>query len=183
MPIEVEQKFRIADPTDVVTRIIALGAAAQTTVTQVDTYYAHPARDFATTDEALRIRRVGEANYVTYKGPKLDESTKTRREIEVPLAAGEPAYLSYDQLLTALSFRQVAQVAKTRQRFQLRREGQAIELAVDAVEQVGDFVELEIVVAQESGIEAAQRAIHHLANELQLAGGVRESYLELLLGE
>ena len=183
MPIEVEQKFRIADPHDLVNRIIALGAAAQQTLVQVDTYYAHPARDFATTDEALRMRRVGEANFVTYKGPKLDDRTKTRREIEVRLADGALTQVSYDQLLTALSFRRVAQVSKVRQLFQLQREGYSIELSVDAVEDVGDFMELEIVVAQESESAAAQQVIHSLARELQLSEGERRSYLELLLGE
>ena len=49
---------------------------------QVDTYFSHPARDFAATDEALRIRSIDQENFVTYKGPKLDATTKTRREID-----------------------------------------------------------------------------------------------------
>ncbi|MGI9429548.1 MAG: class IV adenylate cyclase [Bythopirellula sp.] len=183
MPIEVEQKYRIADPSDVVARIIALGGAALDTVTQVDTYYAHPARDFAATDEALRIRVVGESNFVTYKGPKLDDSTKTRREIEVPLADGERAWAGYDQLLMELSFSRVAQVPKVRQRFHLQRDQQSIEVSVDAVVSVGDFLELEIIVADESEIAPAQRLIQTLAGELQLDAGERKSYLELLLGE
>ena len=48
-------------------------------------------RDFARTDEALRLRHVGEFNYITYKGPKLDATTKTRREIEIGLADGHQA--------------------------------------------------------------------------------------------
>ena len=44
-----------------------------------------PCRDFAQTDEALRIRTVGDTSFVTYKGPKLDATTKTRRELELPL--------------------------------------------------------------------------------------------------
>jgi len=185
MPIEVEQKYPLTDPTAILARITALGAVAQQTVTQVDTYYAHPARDFAATDEALRIRRVGDAeissNFITYKGPKLDATTKTRREIELPLATGEQSATQWDELLEVLSFRRVAEVTKVRQIFHLQREGQTIELAVDDVKGVGDFVELEIVVADETTIAAAQQKIASLASDLHLTGPERRGYLEMLL--
>lgn len=181
MSIEVEQKFSISDPNAILVRIAALGAASQQIVRQVDTYYAHPVRDFATTDEALRIRRVGESNFITYKGPKLDAATKTRREIELPLAAGKHASAGYDELLEALSFRRVAEVSKVRQIFHLQRGGQTIELSVDQVQEVGDFIELEIVVAGETEIDVAQQLLATLASELQLADNERRSYLELLL--
>ncbi len=181
MPIEVEQKYRTPDPHTLLTAITALGAIAQQSITQVDTYYAHPARDFAATDEALRIRHVGETNYITYKGPKLDATTKTRREIELPLAAGQLSATQWDELLAALSFRRVAEVSKLRQVFHLQREGQTIEIAVDQVQGVGEFIELEVVVAEESEIAAAQQKIASLASELQLAGAERRGYLEMLL--
>ena len=66
MSIEVEQKYHIGDPDVVLERLKELGAASQQIVRQVDTYYAHPQRDFSSTDEALRIRRVGESNFITY---------------------------------------------------------------------------------------------------------------------
>ncbi len=187
MSIEVELKYPLSDPNTILTRIAALGAVAEQTVTQVDTYYAHPERDFATTDEALRIRRVGKANFITYKGPKLaatalDATTKTRREIELPLAAGERSATQWDELLEALSFRRVAEVSKVRQIFRLQRDGQAIELAVDQVQQVGDFLELEVVVGDVNEIAPAQKQIATLASELQLADAERRSYLEMLLG-
>ena len=71
--------------------MIELGATIEPPVVQVDQYFAHPARDFAQTDEALRLRRVGKQNFITYKGSKIDATTKTRREIELPLAPGEEA--------------------------------------------------------------------------------------------
>jgi len=183
MPIEVEQKYPVIDRQALLASIEALGAIAQPPVTQVDTYYAHPARDFAATDEALRIRRVGDANYITYKGPKLDTTTKTRREIELPLATGELSAAQWDELLEALTFRRVAEVSKVRQIFRVERTGQTIELAVDQVQGVGDFVELELVVTEQAEIKAAQQLIEALASELQLAGAERRSYLELLLGD
>ncbi|HEU5115398.1 MAG TPA: class IV adenylate cyclase, partial [Isosphaeraceae bacterium] len=81
---EVEIKFRAADHRALAARLIALGAEASEAQEHEDLYLAHPSRDFARTDEALRLRRVGDQNRVTYKGPKLGGPTKTREEIEVP---------------------------------------------------------------------------------------------------
>ena len=85
MKLEVEQKFAVPDLGQLQTRLLELGAKAGEPQLQVDQYFAHPARDFAQTDEALRIRRIGQSNFVTYKGPKIDATTKTRRELELPL--------------------------------------------------------------------------------------------------
>ena len=186
MPIEVEQKYRIEDANAVLAGITELGATSQTMVRQVDTYYAHPVRDFATTDEALRIRQVGESNFITYKGPKLDATTKTRREIELSLASGDAAARGYGELLEALGFSRVAEVVKIRQIYRLDRDGQTIEVSLDQVEKVGNFIEVEIVVddqpsGDEAAIEAARQVLAGLAGELQLVDSERRSYLELLL--
>src|SRR4029079_17138635 len=82
---EVEQKHRVDDTGALTDRLAALGVAIGPPAVQVDQYFAHPCRDFASTDEALRIRTTGGASFVTYKGPKVDKTTKTRREIELPL--------------------------------------------------------------------------------------------------
>lgn len=181
MPIEVEQKFCVDDRDALRHRLADLGAVEQQTIEQVDSYFAHPARDFSQTDEALRIRRVGEHNFVTYKGPKLDPTTKTRREIEVPLVDGIATFEQYAALLEALGFRRVADVAKLRQIFELNRAGQTVEIAFDQVQQVGTFLELEIVVPDDAEIGAAQATLQQLASELQLKISERRSYLELLL--
>ena len=91
MTYEVELKFPLANSSDVTSvreRIVALGAKPIDAVRQRDVYFAHPARDFAQTDEAFRLRCVGEQNALTYKGPLLDAVTKSRREIEVSVASG-----------------------------------------------------------------------------------------------
>ena len=112
MAIEVEQKFRVDDLAALQRRLAELGARPGETQIQVDCYYAHPTRDFAATDEALRLRRIGPSNYITYKGPKLDETTKTRREIEIPLPAGGAAAAQAAELLEVLSFRKVLEGAQ-----------------------------------------------------------------------
>ena len=68
MPLEVEQKYRSDDLDALAGKIRAAGGKGQARVRQVDLYFAHPSRDFRETDEALRLRRVGETNRVTYKG-------------------------------------------------------------------------------------------------------------------
>ena len=79
-------------------------------VEQVDRYFNHPARDFGVTDEAFRIRSVGDANCVTYKGPRIDSVTKTRREIEVSFAEGSDAASQMTDIWQSLGFRFVREV-------------------------------------------------------------------------
>ena len=178
---EVEQKFPLTDLDGVLAKLAVLGGVLGEAKAQVDGYYAHPARDFATTDEALRIRRVGEQNFITYKGPKLDPLTKTRREIELPLPLGAQAAMEYGGLLEALGFRPVAEVRKQRRTAEFEWHGRRVEAAIDDVERVGRFVELELF-ADETDLEAARVALAALARELGLSDGERRSYLELLLG-
>lgn len=83
---EVELKFRVDDPADLERRLVGLAARFREPVEQVDRYFAHPSRDFARTDEALRLRRVGDDVAVTWKGPRVDAATKTRQELELAVA-------------------------------------------------------------------------------------------------
>jgi adenylate cyclase class 2 len=53
-------------------------------------------------------------------------------------------------------------------------------VALDDVEGLGAFVELELM-AREDQLDAARAALSQLASQLQLAGSERRSYLELLL--
>ena len=182
MPIEVEQKFAVDDHRELQSRLQELGAAEAGVVEQVDRYFNHPSRDFAQTDEALRLRRVGEANFITYKGPKLDAATKTRHEIELPLGEGIKHAAEYAELLTALGFRLSGEVHKTRRIMHVSWQGKSIEIALDMVAGLGSFVELEIST-DEHEIEPAKAAIASLAAELMLDRNERRSYLELLLAK
>jgi adenylate cyclase, class 2 len=180
--IEVEQKFPVADMVALREQLTGLGAAFAEAELQVDTYFAHPSRDFSLTDEATRLRQVGVDNCLTYKGPKLDATTKTRREIEVPLAKGEPTADSATELLEALGFTKVAVVRKHRIHSTLPWRQWAIEIALDEIAQIGSFIELEIV-ANDENLGPAREAIGGLASHLGLANAERRSYLELLLAK
>src|SRR3954452_25511689 len=89
MIYEVEQKFRTSDHAPIKARLLAMGGSDEEPQEQEDSYLAHPSRDFAVTGEALRVRRVGDWNAITYKGAKRSGPTKTREEIEVSLGPGQ----------------------------------------------------------------------------------------------
>ncbi|HEY2826884.1 MAG TPA: class IV adenylate cyclase [Pirellulales bacterium] len=180
MHFEVEQKFPLDDVAQVERRLKELGARPAESVGQVDLYFNHPARDFAQTDEALRLRSVGEKNFITYKGPKLDAATKTRRELELPLPSGGGAATEHAGLLEALGFKPVATVRKRRALYYIDWQGKTIEAALDDVAEVGQFLELELS-ASEPEVEAAKSSIASLAARLGLTTSERRSYLELLL--
>jgi adenylate cyclase class 2 len=182
MQLEVEQKHRVDDVAALVARLEERGVTVGPAVTQVDQYFAHPARDFAKTDEALRIRTTGGASFVTYKGPKLDSTTKTRRELELPLDDGDADGSKFGELLLALGFRPVTAVRKTRQSFHIQFQGQNVEGALDDVEGVGTFAEIELQ-ANEADAAEARSAIIALATELKLGVSERRSYLEMLLSQ
>src|SRR5919109_363528 len=84
--LEVEMKFTGVDFVRIRRRLARWGARGDPTRREADHYLNAPDRDFARTDEALRVRRIGRGNFVTYKGPRRDQQTKTRTEVEVPLA-------------------------------------------------------------------------------------------------
>lgn len=180
MKYEVEQKYPIQDRDEVERRLAAMAGRFSEPIEQVDRYFAHPARDFAATDEALRIRRIGDENYITYKGPKLDAVTKTRREIELPLASGTQAAEDFSELLYALGFRRVAEVRKLRRSARFTRGGFEVEAVLDEVDRLGHFVELELS-ADDERLDAARRCLHAISEELALGAPQRRSYLELLL--
>lgn len=180
MNLEVELKFPVSSIRDVEHKLHKIGARLGDPQLQHDRYYAHPSRDFAVTDEAFRTRQVGQRNYVTYKGPKLDRTSKTRREIELLLEPGSEISQQSGELLEALGFTVVAEVRKRRRVATITWQSREVEIALDDVEEVGQFVELEIQAPQ-SEIEPARSALASLAAELGLANSERRSYLELLL--
>jgi len=180
MQFEVEQKFEVPDHLAVRRLLSEMDTRWNQEVIQIDRYFAHPARDFGKTDEALRIRSVGEQNYVTYKGPKVDATTKTRREIELPLSDGQDAQAEFAELLAALGFRPALVVEKKRQPGELHWENHTVLIALDSVVNLGTFVELE-VTCDERSVDNAKRAVGSLAEELALTQSQRLSYLELLL--
>lgn len=174
---EVEVKVR-APHGAVRDRLDALGAKRLGSVTQEDTYYDAPHRDFAETDEALRIRREtpegGESRaYLTYKGPLVDETSKTREEAETRVGDGSTTA----RVLDGLGFEAAATVRKERDRYTL--DGYTVTL--DTVDGLGEFVEVE--TEADEGVDVAREGAFDVLDRLGLdpEDGIRTSYLCMLL--
>jgi adenylate cyclase class 2 len=180
MGFEVEIKFRDADHAAIERQLRAMGAVPGEVVAQEDVYLAHPARDFATTGEAFRLRRDGDANRLTYKGTKHAGPTKTREEVELAFEVGPDAWAKMARLLEALDFRPVASVRKVRRPFHLERDGLPVEVVLDRVAGLGDFAEVE-ALAEGHGLADAQAAVLALARELGLDDVEPRSYLRMIL--
>lgn len=177
MPLEVEQKFRVADLDAVRQALVDLGAEPLGEVSQSDQYFAHPARDFRQTGEALRIRSTDKAACITYKGPKTDAIVKTRPEIELPL--GE-AGAEFADMLAKLGFTPVAVVQKERDLFAVTSGRFPLEVALDSVHWVGQFVEIE-AIAQQQSLNLAKSEVVRMAEKLGLTDLEPRSYLRMLL--
>src|SRR5579871_3536712 len=178
--LEVEVKFANADHAALERRLKAWGATEVEERRDEDHYFNAPDRDFARTDEALRVRSVGAKNFITYKGPRRDAATKTREELELPLPDGPEAAADFRRLLTRLGYRPSGVVRKSRKVFEAERDGFPLHASLDDVDGLGRFAELEIV-AEEGRYEAAKATILAAAAELGLTAHERRSNLELLL--
>ena len=176
---EVELKLR-ADHGPLRERLDAR-ATRDRSVTQTDTYYDAPHRDFAETDEAVRVRvetdHEASVAKLTYKGPLLDSESKTREEHET-VVADEDAVRG---ILDGLGFEPAATVEKDRVFYTL--DGYTVTL--DAVTDLGEFVEIETEVETEAEIPAARDRARDLLSDLGVDydDTIRTSYLGMLLSK
>ncbi len=178
--LEIEQKYAHADFAQLEGRLTEWGAAPGEAREEADHYFNAPDRDFARTDEAFRLRRIGSENYLTYKGPKLKADVKVRTELEIAIQPGDAAAADMTRLLTHLGYRPVAVVKKRRRSASLRRGAFAFTVTLDDVEGLGHFAEVEVLAPEDRRAEA-ERAVAALAAELGLSEVERRSYLELVL--
>ncbi|WP_094227491.1 class IV adenylate cyclase [Methanolobus psychrotolerans] len=139
-----------------------------------DTYFNAPHRDFANTDEALRIRSVDGRSVMTYKGKKLDTLSKTREEFETEVDGGNAR-----SILLALGFYESGVVRKTRRVFIYRN----MTICLDNVGSLGEFIEVEITA--ESDIELHRKQIFDFLDRFGIGekDSIRTSYLEMVLGQ
>jgi adenylate cyclase class 2 len=147
---------------------------------QTDTYFTSFHKDFKKSDEALRLRESRDSSgkteeYMTYKGPREDKSTVSRKELEIPV---ENASLAL-AFLCALSFTPAFKVHKKREYFGLGD----ITLSLDEIERLGFFLEMEVMTEKKEDIAKISRRLFSLAEKLGLSKSrsIQKSYLELIL--
>ncbi len=169
--LEVEIKARCNDLDAVKHSIIDMGGQYISTEEEDDSYFNHPARDFGSTDEALRIRKAYTAYYLTYKGPKLGGKTKTRFEKEVQIYDAQ----AMQEILQKLGFILYGRVQKKREVYLLNE----ITICCDYVKDLGTFVELEMI---NNNREEAEKRLFALADKLGLSDFITTSYLEMVKG-
>ena len=188
---EVEIKFRVSNLAELERRLQQRFGNSEfgASVTETDCFFQHPCRDFAQTDECLRLRKrtfaegaspnAASEYYLTYKGPKIDPLTKTRQETEVLITEPE----RWENLLTALGFRKSASLCKLRRRLALTAGHRHIEITLDTLPDLPEsarlFLEMETLATGEE-VEECRSLILGLAGELGLSEPIRDSYLKLV---
>ena len=175
--IEVEVKAKINSFKEMENKLAQIGAVKTKKEFQEDIYFNSPVVDFAKTDEALRIRTTKQNDntniFITYKGPKIDAKSKTRREIEMGIADS----VQCSDIFEAIGFRKVRTVRKNRQYFTYEN----FEISLDDIEGLNPYMEIEIGLDDGEDYEEAQNAIFKLFEKLGITDGFeRTSYLELL---
>ena len=180
-PMEVECKYRIESLSDTKQAIEVFKATFIRREHHCDTYLRHPSRDFRSTDEALRIREIDGKPYITYKGPRMAGPIKIRPEIELPLASDTLA--GWIKIWGHLGFTVSLEVRKSREVYELETNARVVTIALDHVESLGDYVEIERIAMSRAEISIAQQDIQDLARQLNLTQVESRSYLGLLLAK
>lgn len=171
--IEVEVKARIDSFEEMEKRLKDLGAVKTKDEFQEDIYFASPIVDFAETDEALRIRTTNNDTFITYKGPKLNEKAKTRKEVEMTIESAAKA----SDIFTEIGFTPARTVKKSRQYYRYEN----FEISLDDVEGLPPYMEIEIALNDSEDYTEAQNRIFQLFEKLKITDGFeRTSYMELL---
>lgn len=195
--IEVEIKIKLSDNPDELSKIVNLlerdGFHLGTITRETDVYFNSKTRDFRKTDEALRLRRTenlgsgyliadnelsdGEVEVlseITYKGKKLDDISMSRLELSSRIVD----YDDMKAILEALGYYPVTPVVKKRKYY----HGEEMVACIDDVEGLGNYMELEIIVDDESKREKALGLIEKQLERLGLSmeDTTTISYLSML---
>lgn len=178
--IEVEVKVAVKNRLQIENSLRELGFVKGDLLKETDYYFDSKFNKLRERDMALRIRSCENLtsntaeHFMTFKGPKLDSISMTRKELEMKIESAETGI----EILCSLGYEPVLPVRKLRQYLVMDE----ITACLDQVEGLGDFLELEIIVPQESEREAALNKIVALLHELGYAPDeiIRTSYLSML---
>lgn len=169
MTIQLEQevKFRLPSIDAGISKLAALGARVETKRHfESNILYDFPDERLSKRDEVLRVRRVGDDAWLTWKGPQHDGGgIKQRRELETLLDDGD----AVEGILKALGAEECFRYEKYRTSYRLHRPEDAV-LTLDETP-IGVYME----------IEAAPARIRELAEKLELdmADAISVSYPRL----
>lgn len=178
--IEVEVKAKIENINSCISTFLENGFVKEKYVEELDTYYTSKFHDFKANDEALRLRESKnlisgkKEAFITYKGKKLDTVSMARKEIESAVEIAD----AIKEILESIGFEPVQPLEKTR--VSLTKGN--ITVCIDDVKGLGGFVEVEMLVKDESMREEALMDIEAVLGTIGLGmkDTVRKSYLSML---
>ena len=179
--IEIEVKLKIEDVIDLEKRLLDQGYILKETRRETDTYFDGGICGIKKSGQALRVRRTvncvtgKEQSAITFKGEKLDTISMARVELETDVADGETA----ERILCALGFYPAKPaVIKTRKVYR----NEDICACLDDVQDLGTFLELEIMAESEEARPAALDRIERILKSIgyTMEDTTRESYLSQL---
>lgn len=171
---EVEIKIRYGDHAKIRRVLSVLGGKRLARRIEKDVYFTHPQRDFAASDEALRLRCDSEDEVtLTYKGPRRRGELKVREELTVSIDSWREA----KKLLCKLDFKPIMTIRKSRELWSLQNST----ISLDDVKGLGGFVEIEAVPSND--IRRDMERVKSLTQKLGLSleDATTKSYLELCL--
>jgi adenylate cyclase, class 2 len=173
--LEVELKVKVPSLDPVREQLRRKGALFLSKVHEHDIFYNAPHRDFAITDEAVRVRYTNGNAVVTYKGPKIKKyGLKAREELNFSVESGE----TFETMLLRLGFIKTIEVNKWRENYRL---GPA-SVCLDDVDGLGTFTEIEMIAENEA--DNPTTIIEKIAKEIGVEGEpILASYLEMLLAK
>ncbi|MFX1488407.1 MAG: class IV adenylate cyclase [Promethearchaeota archaeon] len=191
---EIEIKVRVSDPDLIRRKLENHHGSYKFFLTHKDIYYNMPKslRDFKKTDEALRLRtsiRYDKKNkynpqeidyFLTYKGKKIDELTKSREEIEIKIEDFE----KMREILELLGFQEVLTVMKERELYEFKLNDHKITVLLDYIPILKQhFIEAEYLTELNEDIAESRERLFSFLNLLGMnkKDSIRKSYLELIL--
>jgi len=194
--IEVEIKVKISDPNLMRKKFEENNGIYKLSLNHEDIYFNMPKglRDFRQTDEALRLRKSIEFNrdnkaktqkinyYITYKGKKIDKTTKTREEIEVKITEIE----DMKNILKFLGFREVFTVVKKRELYDFIFNDTRIEALIDYIPVLEQhFVEVELITESSETVDENKEILFKFLRifGIKKQESIRKSYLELIINK
>ncbi|NQE53847.1 putative adenylate cyclase [ANME-1 cluster archaeon GoMg3.2] len=175
--IEVETKLKINNIEQMEERLKGLKGMYKGEKTELDLYFDHPNIQIFRNGGALRVRDADGKYRLTYKGPKKDDETTSREEIEIGIESAREVR----KILAELGFYVLCEVKKQRKTYLL---GDLI-VTLDDVEDLGEFIEVEGKASNDAEYMKKKKEIFMLLNDLKLSSEVisKKSYLEMILDE
>ncbi|MGP8323574.1 MAG: class IV adenylate cyclase [Methanosarcinaceae archaeon] len=175
--IEVETKLKIDCIEHIEERIKGLVGDYKGEKIEIDLYFDHPDTHIFDGGCALRVRDSDGKYRLTYKGPKKDDVTTSREEIEIGIESASEMI----KILGELGFYEIGKVKKLRKTYLL----EDLVITLDDVMGLGEFIEVEGKASNDREFKEKKDEIFKLLKKLGLSTDEisKRSYIEMLLGK